>query len=282
VVAALWLLIGKIREREIRWRATLLIGGAAAALAAVGSLLQFPLVLQQYPTSMPIEAFRAMMLLGIVLVAALGFVLMAGAAGLVSAFHPDMLAAFRAPGRRALALDALAAVAAAAGIGLAGRQLDLLLVSRFHAQALIGIDAPALIASKLPPLAAASGALEGVLLYAAGLTILALVTARRTALLGAAALLPFALVSSGIRTPGELALQYGVALVAVAAASAWCFGFARRNYLAYAVVFWAIAFRGPLGQLYGNTRPLDFWTTAAVLAAGVLWALLPAGRRANA
>ena len=39
-----------------------------------------------------------------------------------------------------------------------------------------------------------------------------------------------------VRTPGELALQYGIALLTGAGALLFCYRFARDNYLAYAVV----------------------------------------------
>ena len=55
-----------------------------------------------------------------------------------------------------------------------------------------------------------------------------------------------------MRTPGEFALQYGMALVGIAALAAFCVFFARNNYLAYAVALAAWAMRAPLAELFGN------------------------------
>jgi hypothetical protein len=55
--------------------------------------------------------------------------------------------------------------------------------------------------------------------------------------------------------------------------------FARGNYLAYALVFWALSLRGPLAELFGTSLPamqVQGWIIVAVLTAGVVWAVLPA------
>ena len=83
------------------------------------------------------------------------------------------------------------------------------------------------------------------------------------------------LVPGDVRTAGEFALAYFVALLAIAAAAAVFFWFARDNYLAYAAILWVLALRGPLSELYGNARPIHFWTLTAILLAGVAWAFLP-------
>jgi hypothetical protein len=92
----------------------------------------------------------------------------------------------------------------------------------------------------------------------------------------------FALVPGDVRTPGEFALQYAIALLVVGVAAVGCLYFARGNYLAYAVILWVVSLRGPLGELYGNTRPVHFWSVVTILLAGVLWALVPMGSRREA
>ena len=94
-------------------------------------------------------------------------------------------------------------------------------------------------------------------------------------------LLPFVFLSGDVRTPGEFALQYAMALMIVAAGAAFCYYFARGNYLAYVVVFWVAALTGPLGELYGNTRPPYFWGLLGMLITGLLWAFLPVRRAAD-
>jgi hypothetical protein len=89
----------------------------------------------------------------------------------------------------------------------------------------------------------------------------------------------FILLPLDIRTPGELALQYGIALLTAGGTLLFCKQFARSNYPAYALVFWALSFRGPLGELFGTSIPamhLQGWIVVAVLAGSVVWALLPA------
>ena len=79
--------------------------------------------------------------------------------------------------------------------------------------------------------------------------------------------------------PGELALHYGIALLTAVGAVLFCKKFARSNYLAYALVLWALSFRGPLGELFGTSIPamhVQGWIVVAVLAASVVWAVLPA------
>jgi hypothetical protein len=62
----------------------------------------------------------------------------------------------------------------------------------------------------------------------------------------------------------------------------FCLVFARKNYLAYALVFWAMALRPAMMELFGNGNPaLDRqgWIVAGVFAVSVVWAVAPALRR---
>ena len=81
------------------------------------------------------------------------------------------------------------------------------------------------------------------------------------------------------------ALHAGIALIAVVCAVFFCVWFRRRNWLAYALVLWLFALRGPLLELLGNGNPsLDMqgWIVAAVAAATIIWAILPGfGRTAS-
>ena len=65
----------------------------------------------------------------------------------------------RGSNMEAIARDAAITLAAAIGITLAVHQIELLLIGRFHAYALLDFGAPGLIVNKVPVLAAVTGAL---------------------------------------------------------------------------------------------------------------------------
>ncbi len=279
VVAALWLIVGNIRRGAVPWRPTLRLAIPCAVLSAVGPLLSVRLLMQQYPTAIPLEMYRATTYLMLFMSLIFGFVLMGAAAALLTSFYPDLLVSLRAAGRRVLAADAAVALAAAIGLALLIHQVEAVLVGRFHAQALLSFGPPTLIASAVPALAAATGAIRSVVFFGAVLGTIGLIVRRLSKPWMAAAmglLLAIATMPGDVRTPGEFALEYGMALMTVAGAAAICAYFARNNYLAYAVILWVMALRGPLGELYGNTRPGHFWVLLAILSGGLLWALLPA------
>ena len=280
-VYGLWLLIRNVRQGLVRWRATLVVAGAAAALSAVGTLLTLPLMLENYPTAVPLATFRAMSYVGTLISVMFAFLLFGAAAALLTSCYPDMLPALARKGRRVLAVDALVALAAAVGLALLLRQLEMLLPARFHAQALFDLDREILPAMALPALFALAG-LTKVLLDGAALA-LAVVIFRRLArpwmALGAGLLAAFVGLPLEMRTPGEFALQYGMALAGIAAMAAYCVFFGRNNYLAYAVVLAAWAMRAPLAELFGNPMAglaAQGWIAAAGLAAIVIWAVAPA------
>jgi membrane protease YdiL (CAAX protease family) len=278
LVAVLWLLVGRIRQGLIPWRAALRIAIPCAVLSAIGPLLSMQLMLQSYPTAVPLEMYRGMTYLMLLMSVVFAFLLMGAAAALLTSYYPDALPALRFDSRRMLARDAAVALAAAAGTALIVYQLQAMLIGRFHANALLSFGAPTLIVSAVPALAAVSGAIRGVVLAAAVLGTLALIVRwlpRRWMLAPMGLLLAFALLPTDVRTPGEFALGYAVALLTIAGAAVVCFWFARDNYLAYAVILWVVALRGPLGELYGNTRPLHLGIVTAILLGGVLWALVP-------
>jgi membrane protease YdiL (CAAX protease family) len=276
LVAAIWMLVKQIRNGAVRWRKTLRIAIPAAVLSGVGPLLSLRTVMQRYPTEVPIETFRALSYMAVLVAVVFGFVAMGGAVALVTSYYPDALAALRPGNRRALARDASVALAAAAGIGLLLYRVDLALLARFHAQALLSIAPPAILASAAPSVAAAANGVRTVLFLAAVLATAALAMRGRPWLLP---LIALALLPGDIRTAGEFALHYGIAALAVATAWGFCRYFARANYLAYAVVLWFLALRGPLGELYDSPRQPHFWILAAILAAGLIWALLPVVRK---
>ena len=149
---------------------------------------------------------------------------------------------------------------------------------------------PARISSPAPrpALAAVSNAVRALLTDAALLGLLTLLAWQLTRpwMRYAAALLALcATVPSEVRTPGEFILQYTISLAMAAAALAFCWFFARRNYLAYALVFWLIALRTPMMQLLGTGNPalqMQGYLIAAIMAATLIWAFAPALLRRSA
>jgi len=232
-------------------------------------LLSLKLMLQNYPTAIPLETFKVMMFLVVFVSMIFAFVMMAAAAAMLTSTFPDVLAALRL---RILARDAAVALAAGIGLALLAHTLQGLLIARFPRYALLSIGAPSLIASAAPSVAAAANAIRSLIFFGGILATVALIVRWHVA---TALAIPFALMAADIRTPGEFGFQYITALAAVAAAVAFCRWFARDNYLAHAVALWILALRGPLAELYGSPRQPHFWTLAAIAVAGLVWALLP-------
>ena len=146
---------------------------------------------------------------------------MGAAAALIVTFFPDAVPALRRENRAAMAVDALAALLAATGIALALHQFQGILLDRFHAQAVLSIASPDIIASAAPALAALADAVRALLTDAALLGLLALLAWQLTKpwMRCAAALLALcAGVPSEVRTPGEFILHYTITLAIAAAA----------------------------------------------------------------
>ena len=285
VVWSIWLLIQNTRKGLVRWRQTILIASAASLLSLVGPLLSFHLLLEGYNTAIPLQTFQASMYVGLLMTVIMAFVLLGAAAALVTSCYPESLPALRASNRRTLAIDAGMALAAAIGLEMLVSQAAVIFMDRFHAQALFGIDSPGLVASVLPSAAALAGAVRTVLMDAALLVAIVVLLTRlrvRWLIVPLALLAPFATLSTGIRTFGEFALQYGVAALEVSAAALFCLLFARRNYLAYALVFWAMALRAPMVELLGNGNvalTVQGSIVVTAVAVAVAWAVAPAVKR---
>jgi hypothetical protein len=160
-----------------------------------------------------------------------------------------------------------------------------MLMDHHHASALFDIGIPDLIVSRAPALAAVAGAARSVLMNAATLAFIAIVIKK---LPKRWMLVPLALaaltvnLAGDIRTPGEFTLEYAMAAIWAGCAVLFCLLFARKNYLAYALVLWTMALRPAITELFGNANPAlerQGWMVAAVLAVSVVWAVAPALRR---
>ena len=282
VVYAMWLLIQGTRQGMVRWRAAIRLALPATLLFPVAPLLSIGLMLKNYRTDVPLETFQAMTYVSLAMAAIFGFLLMGAAAALVVTFYPDAVPALRRGNRRAMAFDAVAALLAATGMALALHQFQGMLLGRFHAQAVLSIGSPDIIASAAPALAALAAAVRALLTDAALLGLLALLAWQlpRPWMRYAAALLAVCATLPGeVRTPGEFLLHYTISLAMAAAGIAFCWFFARRNYLAYALVLWLMALRTPMMELLGTgNRALQMqaWLIAGIMAATLVWAVAPA------
>jgi membrane protease YdiL (CAAX protease family) len=285
IVYALWLLIQATRKGLVRWGGAVRLAVPATLLFALGSLLSFDLLLKDYDTAIPLETYRAGLYITLLMSVIFVFLILGAAAALLALFHPESVGALRPANRGLLGLDAGAALLAAAGIWVLLNHHDAMLLARFHATALFAIGSPDLIVTRAPALAAVAGAARLLLMNAATLAFIAIVIKKAPkwwmlALLALAALTVS--LSRDIRTPGEFALQYGMAAIWAGAAVLFCLCFARKNYLAYALVLWAMALRPAMVQLFGNGNPAlerQAWMVAGVLAVSVVWAVAPALRR---
>jgi hypothetical protein len=282
VVYALWLLIQGTRQGIVRWRAAIRLAVPATLLFPVAPLLSVGLMLRSYHTDVPLETFQAMTYVSLAMSAVLGFLLMAGAAALVVTFYPDAVPALRRASRAAMAWDAIAVLLAGAGLALALHQFQGILAERFHAQAVFSIASPDIIVSAAPALAALANAVRGLLTDAALLGLLALLAWQLTRpwmRYGAGLLALCATLPGEIRTPGEFLLAYTVSLAMAGAGIAFCWFFARRNYLAYALAIWLMALRTPMMNLLDSANAslqMQAWLLAAIMAATLVWAVAPA------
>ncbi len=281
IVWAIGLLILATRHGEVRWRATLLLALPATLLFPLGPLLKMGLALKDYRTDVPLETFQAMQFVVLGMSVLFGFLVLAAAAALVTTFYPAALPALRRKARGGMAVDAVAALAAGAGLSAAAHQLQGLLLERFHAQAILNVGGADAIAGALPALAAIAGAARGILTDAAVVGLLAVILHRITngwLRIAAVAIGFCALLPGEVRTAGEFALHLAIALLMAGAAAVFCWGFARRNYVAYALALWMVALRGPAAALLGtgnSALAMQGWIVVAAMVAGLLWVLAP-------
>ncbi|MCU1234327.1 MAG: Abortive infection protein [Candidatus Solibacter sp.] len=282
IVFGMWLLIQATRQGEVPWRAVIRLALPATLVFPIAPLLSAGLMMKDYNTAIPLETFQAMAYVVIGMSAILGFVVMGAAAAVICTFYPDAVRV----NRRAQGIDAAAALLAAIGLAIAVHQFQGFLTDRFHAQAILAIASPNLIATTLPALGALAGAVRSLLTNAAlfGLFVLLYYQLPKQSMRIAAILAALcATLNNEIRTPGEFALQFTIALATAAAVYAFCRFFARRNYLAYWLVLWLMALRAPIQELLANNIPalaLQGWILVAVILATLAWAVFPAlGKR---
>ena len=87
------------------------------------------------------------------------------------------------------------------------------------------------------------------------------------------------IIAEEARTIAEAALSYSHIVFLFGCALVLYRWFGRRNYLAYALLVWMLALRGPMMELFGNgNSALNMWgwVIAAVMALTAVWAAAPA------
>jgi membrane protease YdiL (CAAX protease family) len=282
IVFGIWMLIRRIRQGQVPWRRTLLLAAVPTVLTIAALALSFHLFLyRNYPTSIPFETFTVTAAVVLAIEVAFAFVLFAAAAALVLSFFPESMAAFR-PVRRVLALDALMLLLVAVGLWQFWHQLAGLLTERFHALSFVEVDDPSLIGLPVPALTAVIDAIRTIFSRAAilALGVLALRNLpKRWMAAPLVLLLAFVAVSGDVRTPGEFALSYGTALAGLALALAFCLWFARRNYLAYVLVFALSSVYPAAAEMFhsGNRAlAMQGWMVVGAAVLGLAWAVGPA------
>jgi hypothetical protein len=279
-VFGLVLLIRNIRNGLVRWKPPMAIGGAAAALLTVNQLLQLELTLKNYSTSIPFPTFQVGQYAAVGMAALFGFIFFAGVAALVISSFPGALAAWRSANRRLLGKDAAAALIASLGFAMILHRLEAFLQDRFPALALYSVDSPDAIATHAPAVSAIAGALMGCVWFAAAAVTIACILRRwrprvtvPMALIAAVSLVP-----GEARTAPEFALHYGFALLTAAVLAVWCWRFARNNYLAYALAFWAVGILNHASGLLGTSIPAiqaQGWAVIAIGVIGAIWVVAP-------
>jgi hypothetical protein len=213
-----------------------------------------------------------------------GFLMMGAAAALLLSWFPESFGWLKASRRRVVGIDAVFALAGAAGLALLTGRAGVWLMGHFHAQAIYSFSAPEILVSRVPALAAAADALRSGLLNGALFAAVALFAERlpkRWMIAPLALVAAFVWLPLDLRTGGEFLLAFGISAMAAGAVAAFAFSFGRRNYLAWAMVLWCAAMRTPIAELLensNNTYRMNGWIAAALAAAPVLWAVIPALR----
>ena len=287
--AGLWLLVQTIRKGLVNWGRAIRLAIPVALIGLLGQLLTIQLAFKGYDSAIPLGTFKATMWIGLTISLIVSFLMYTAMSGLLTSFYPESLATLRAAGRRLCGPDAAVAMLLAVGIVVLLNQLQALLMDRFHTRALFAIGSPDMIVSATPAVSVIASALGSALLYAAGLAVVVQLVGllpKRWLAIPAGLLAAAAFTSGDVRTVGEFALQYCVALAGLVCAVVFCLYFARHNYLAYGLAFLAVSsLRNGMMQLLAQPNPrlqLQGWIVIAVLAAALVWALLPAVRRAPA
>jgi membrane protease YdiL (CAAX protease family) len=282
LVYALWLLIMGTRQGIVRWRAALQLAAVGVVLYPVGRLLLWGSRMKDYNTAKPFETFQVESLLDIFTGMMGTALVLVVAAALITTFYPRAIEELRRVNRRSMGLDAVLAALAACGGGLLWRHLESALNAQFHAQTLLDVSDPSVLASASPAIGAITEAVSSVIMGGAAIGLIAMIVfqMRRQRVVVACTLIGLlAMVSNNVHTASEFALEYGIAVTAAAAAVAFCWFFGRRNYVAYTLVVWLGALAGPMAELmatHNGSMQAHAWLIVLVMVVSLVWVAAPA------
>ncbi len=284
-LAALLLLIGKIRSGEIPWKFAFAVGGVTAAAAVIRTALNLDRLWSRYDTSMPASAYLVVVAIGLFLAPVLFFAAGAIVAALAGALYPETVSMMRASNRRLFGWDAVVAGIVAFGLALGIPGLARLLAAALPAGRLLeGVSFSGDLESTVPFLTALAGAVTAAVFVPALGGIVAAIAARylRSGLARGLAALAFllAFLPGAARAPAEYALgALGlVALVAGVWVLATCF--LRDNPLAWLWSGWLGLGGATAVHLLSEPAPLFRWSgalLALVILASTAWLGASAG-----
>lgn len=292
VTGGIIILVKQIRAGQIRWRPAAWIGAALVPVMAFSEWNQLPTIYQQYDTSIPLATFKLFVgvsFLVIPLLAGLSAWLLVG---LAASLYPSAWRLFNSLGRSVWRRDAIVAmvICLAAGAGL--NKLGVLVASRFHAIASVGIGlVPNSLDASWPGAgfflaamqrAILSTALAGLMIY-----VIRVGWARRAWWLWVGGLLLLVgLGPSGAHSKAEFLVGWATGLVSSLVAIGIVRLFFRDNVLAYAAAAFCLSVAQPLVSLLSEPASFYRWNGALLAALTLMvlaWLLLgggePAGER---
>ena len=282
VGVAIILFLRRVREAEFRWRRLVRPLAWTALVAGAGLANTWPALFRVYDTERPMGLFRlglavslTVSLLGILVVAAVGFVL-------IGAARPGWGIALR---RRGSFGDAAVRALLSAAIALGLARWFHVVAARIPALYEPDPTLPGSLGSAVPAVDVLWAAARGAFVVAAAASAAALAWGSsffKSPLgraLGFAALV-LALVPTGLRSPAEFAFELSTALLFAGWAAVCAFGLLRDHAAAW-VLFGVLAFGGR-GAIDLLAQPASSDRAAGALAAALLVAALAAlfaGRR---
>ncbi len=282
---AVILFLRRVREPGFRWRALVRPVAVTAIVAAAALWNTWPALFRVYDTEKPMNLFRlglivslTVSLLGLLLVASIGFVLLGAA-------RPGWTRALR---RQGTLSDALLRAALSAAIVLGLSRWLHVLSARIPAFYDPDPSLPGSLADALPPVDVVWGAARGAFAVAvlAATAALAWNSSFFKSTVGRAlgfAALALALVPSDLHSPGQFAFEYATGLLAAGWVAVCAFGLLRDHAAAWAL-FGVLTFGGRgVIELLAQSAPADraagTWALVGLAAAA---AALVVGRREKA
>lgn len=284
IVGAVWLIVVRAKQREVRWIAALKAAVVLTVLLALAELNGIPLLGRSYSTSISLSNFRLLIGAGYAALALIGGSLIWLLLALVTSLYPQSWGLFQSASRRRWRRDAAIAVAVTLAVGAGVDKLITRYADHFHRWVPIAYPAaPADWASYLPGLGAYFRAVVGAAVAAAvlGAVIYGVAVGwRRRAWwfwIGSVLLL-IALVPPGAHETAAFALGWLMRFLPLLASVIVLIVFFRDNVLAYVAAAFFFAAAGPAARLLAS--PVLFFRLNGVLLAALtaitlIWLLLP-------